>query len=663
MNKFFRKLPLQAKLLLIGLIPFGFLFYLTIRVYNEKTEKLNIFENYRQYINESSSISDLINALQDERKFAFDYILTGNMKTEMLLQRPKTSALIQKLSTSDDPTLKNFVQFTKLRQLDSIRNKIDSVKIDANGVMHYYSSTAFRVNTLNTIPPASMPYLKPLYGELMTQQTLSEMLTYFSIVRSNIYNVLQTKKFMIETLAGTYPTYDVYRSYEQELKSKAPANILEKYKNIKTNTAFKPTIEYTDRLFKTFTFDDSFTAAQWWKVSEQGTDEMRDLQTQTWKTLNQKIDALYQAEKNSRNETMVLLILALGAMLLIFVYVVFLIRQTLVRLRQAAERISAGETGIDVPVETDDVMGRLAKAIREIDHNNIALVDAATAIGKGNFEVEVEPRGDNDQLGNNILAMKNELLLYNQKMENLVAIRTEELGRSNEDLQQFAHVASHDLKEPLRKISTFSSILLDEHADGLTPKGKLYLSKIEGAAQRMSIMIEGVLAYSTVTTDLKAYETIALNSVIEDVKNDLELVIIQKDAEIRYGALPDVSGIRILIFQLFYNLINNALKFSKQSSHPIIEISGMKERLTVNKKANDYIHIVVSDNGIGFNPEYAEKIFGVFSRLNPKESYEGTGLGLALCKKIVVRHGGHIYAEGEEGKGATFHILIPENKS
>lgn len=660
MNKFFRKLPLQAKMLLIGLIPFGFLFYLALRVYHERTEKLAIFENYRQYITESSQISELINALQDERKYAFDYILTGNMKAEMLVQRPKTSALIARLAASDDPMLTNFVQFTKLRQLDSIRGRTDSLKIDANGVMHYYSSTVFRLNTLNTIPPASTPYLKSVYGELMTQKTLSELLTYFGIIRSNIYNALRSRQYMVETLLGTYPTYDVYRTYEQELRAKAPADIIADYDRIKARTAFQPTIAYTQKLFRTFTFDDTFTAAQWWKVSEEGTAEIRKLQMRTWKKLNSEIDQLYEAEKRGRNQTMVLLMLALGATLSIFVYVVFLVRQTLVMLRGAAEKISAGETGVNVSVENNDVMGRLAKAIWEIDLNNQALANAAAAIGKGEFDIDFVPRGQKDALGNSILAMKSELLSYNQKMENLVANRTEELARSNEDLQQFAHVASHDLKEPLRKIATFSSILLDEHADNLSPKGKLYLAKIEAAAGRMSVMIEGVLAYSTVTADTKAFEKVSLNAVIEDVRNDLELAIIQKDADIQYGILPEVRGIRILIYQLFYNLISNALKFSKVDVHPVISISAFSEKTSVNKRAGNYIHIVVSDNGIGFNPDYADKIFGVFSRLNPKEMYEGTGLGLALCKKIIIRHGGHIYAESEEGKGSAFHILLPE---
>lgn len=660
MNKLFRLLPLQAKLMLIGLIPFCFLFYLVVKVYDERTEKLALFEDYRHYIDESEDIGKLITAMQDERKFSFDYILTGNMKAELLLQRPRTNDILKKLEQSKDPMLSGFVNYTKLRQLDSIRDKIDSLKIDANGVMHYYSNTVFRLNTLNTIPPASTPYLKPVYGELMAHKTLSEIITYLGIIRSNIYNVLQTKKYMVETLYGTYGTYDVYKSYEQELFVKAPAAILAKYQEAKQKTALQPTSLYIDKLFKTFTFDETFTAQEWWKVSEQGNNELLKLQNSTWKNLNSQIDRLYQDEKHERNKTLLLLVVALIAMFFIVSYMLYLIRRSLIKLRIAADKIANGEIGIGLTLETHDVIGRLSQAVSKIDNNNRILSEAAIEIGNGNFHVEVNPRSQADLLGNAVLSMKNALLQYNRKMENLVSQRTEELARSNEDLQQFAHVASHDLKEPLRKIATFSNILLEEHAANLSDKGKLYLAKIEGASQRMSVMIEGVLAYSTVATDEQTFEPISLNAVIEDVRNDLELAIIQRDVEIRYGELPKVSGIRILIYQLFFNLISNSIKFLRPGERPVITITAEKTKAAPNKKEGSFVCITLADNGIGFNPEYAEKIFGVFTRLNAKESYEGTGLGLALCRKIVERHGGKITAESIEGKGATFHILLPD---
>ena len=169
----------------------------------------------------------------------------------------------------------------------------------------------------------------------------------------------------------------------------------------------------------------------------------------------------------------------------------------------------------------------------------------------------------------------------------------------------------------------------------------------------MSGMIEGVLAYSTITVNEPPFEIVDLNSIMEGVLSDLELVIIQKEASVKYGHLPPVKGI-----QLFYNLINNALKFSRSNVPPVIKVSNTIEKGTGKNKGN-MLHIIVADNGIGFNPAYADRMFGVFFRLNSKDDYEGTGLGLALCRKVVHRHGGEIYAESVEGEGASFHVLLP----
>lgn len=239
-----------------------------------------------------------------------------------------------------------------------------------------------------------------------------------------------------------------------------------------------------------------------------------------------------------------------------------------------------------------------------------------------------------------------------------------ELERSNEDLQQFAHVASHDLKEPVRKILTFGNRLKLELGKDISEKGSQYLSKIDGAAIRMYSMIDGVLLYSSLNALEQAKELIDLNELIEQVEADLELVIGEKNAVIDYDGLPQIKGSPILIYQLFYNLVNNSLKFSRSDQHPVIDISAHlaaeEERLSLCLSIKQsYIKITLRDNGIGFDPGDAEKIFQTFTRLNSKDKYEGTGLGLSLCRKIVERHGGIIYAEGEQDKGAKFHILLP----
>lgn len=249
-----------------------------------------------------------------------------------------------------------------------------------------------------------------------------------------------------------------------------------------------------------------------------------------------------------------------------------------------------------------------------------------------------------------------ELRQNEKKLEELVKDRTKELERSNEDLLQFAHVASHDLKEPIRKIQTFTFRLHDEISNMLTERPRVYIDKILNAAARMNSMVEGVLQYSSINAAENVYtDTIDLTRTIQSIEDDLEVLIQQKSARIQYTTLHTLTGSSVLIYQLFYNLINNSLKFSKTGVDPVIEISS--QQLIQNGK--DYLKIDVVDNGIGFEPAFSLKIFDSFSRLNSKDKFEGTGLGLALCKKIAERHRGTIEAIGEKGKGALFRILLP----
>jgi light-regulated signal transduction histidine kinase (bacteriophytochrome) len=258
-----------------------------------------------------------------------------------------------------------------------------------------------------------------------------------------------------------------------------------------------------------------------------------------------------------------------------------------------------------------------------------------------------------------------------EKLAKLVAERTAELEqanmqlyRSNEDLQQFAHVASHDLKEPVRKIKTFGSRLKEEFETDMPETSRLYLSKIETAADRMYAMIEGVLRYSTLSATELIKEPVYLFQTLKSIETDLEVLIAEKRALIKYNDLPVLEGSPILLYQLFYNLINNSLKFSKANETPIISISTEQPQQAdlANShldNSKQYVKLTVQDNGIGFEQSEAEKIFGSFTRLNSKDKYEGTGLGLSLCKKIVERHKGSIVARSTENEGASFIILLP----
>ncbi|MFL5727944.1 MAG: PAS domain S-box protein, partial [Cytophagaceae bacterium] len=231
-----------------------------------------------------------------------------------------------------------------------------------------------------------------------------------------------------------------------------------------------------------------------------------------------------------------------------------------------------------------------------------------------------------------------------EELERQVYIRTEELGkaneflkRSNEELEQFAYAASHDMQEPLRKIQTFVSLLLENSNEQLSASDKNYLSKISSAAARMKSIIDDLLNYSNQTRMDVALAPTDLNKVIVNILADLDLLIEQKGALVVYDPLPVILAIPSQMNQLFYNLINNALKFSKEGLRPEISINYKEtnEESAPGQPSEQLMEISIRDNGIGFNPGYAQQIFGLFQRLNGRASYSGTGIGLALCKKII----------------------------
>jgi len=221
----------------------------------------------------------------------------------------------------------------------------------------------------------------------------------------------------------------------------------------------------------------------------------------------------------------------------------------------------------------------------------------------------------------------------------------------NEQLQQFAFAASHDLQEPLRKITAFASLLLKKNYQGLDEVGLKYLNKISDSSTRMMNLISDLLAYTKEANVKKNFVRTNLNDTIENIKSDLEFLIFEKGAIIESDVLPVINAVPSQMNRLFYNLINNSLKFSRRGVIPVVKINY--------QRFSSYIKIIVRDNGIGFDPQFAEKIFNLFQRLNDKHSYSGSGIGLSLCKKIVEMHGGEIFGVSEDNQGAAFHIKLP----
>jgi PAS domain S-box-containing protein len=255
------------------------------------------------------------------------------------------------------------------------------------------------------------------------------------------------------------------------------------------------------------------------------------------------------------------------------------------------------------------------------------------------------------------------LRLYQSSLEEKI----KDLDRSNKELEEFAYVASHDMNEPLRKITTFIERLETKYKPELGADGKLYLTRISASVENMRHLIDTLLEFSRTARSNQPFLQVDLNKILKEVQTDLELKIEETATTIHLDALPVIEAIPSQMKQLFDNLLNNSIKFRKPNVHPVINITCL--RLSRRQKeqyhldtGNTWFKIDFTDNGIGFEPEFNARIFQIFQRLHGKTEYPGSGIGLAICKKIIDQHKGLIYATGESDNGATFTIILPEHQ-
>ncbi len=279
-------------------------------------------------------------------------------------------------------------------------------------------------------------------------------------------------------------------------------------------------------------------------------------------------------------------------------------------------------------------------------HQLITQEQKLIAINK-NLEIEINERKISEE---KIKALNLELLKNIDKLE-----------AANKDLDRFAFMASHDLQEPLRKILTFSERLNTKYGEHIDEEAKRYLSRIKIATERLQNLIRDIMTFAKISAEKKAFEKSDLNLLVNEVITDMETVIRDKNATISVNALPSLFVNPSLIRPLFYNLIHNALKYAKTDIPPEIKIYSDVVNTNNNSKLSmdPYCRIFVEDNGIGFEQKYAEQIFEMFKRLHHQDEYEGTGIGLAFCKKIVEQHEGFISARSALDQGATFIVSLP----
>ncbi len=327
--------------------------------------------------------------------------------------------------------------------------------------------------------------------------------------------------------------------------------------------------------------------------------------------------------------------------------------------KRAAELIIANKELAFQNEEKEKRAAELIIANKELIFQNEEKEKRAAELIIANKELVFQNEEKEKRAAELIIANK-ELAFQNEEKEK----RAAELIIANKELLAFTYISSHDLQEPLRKIQTFVSIILENEHKNLSENGKYAFRRMQLAAGRMQQLIEDLLSFSRINSTEHKFEKTELNIIIEEIKTELKDTIEEKNGIVETGELCVANIIAFQFRQLMYNLISNALKFSKAGIPPHIIINNtiVKGSALHNKKLSPektYCHISVADNGIGFEPHFSERIFEVFQKLHGKDEYAGTGIGLAIVKKIVENHNGIITAKGELNKGATFDIYIP----
>ncbi|HVW97721.1 MAG TPA: ATP-binding protein [Mucilaginibacter sp.] len=414
----FRKLSLQTKLVLIGLVPTMFFLYVSLQYFHAEKQKLSLLHNNIRLINRADAVNKLIEQLGVERRFGYEFALKKDELSDFKEQFKNTDSAIENLEKTD-PELKDLRTYTMLDGLERTRQAVQKKAMPPDGVMGYYTTTMFRISYLDATPELLLDNSGEVNQQINGLKTLSEMNIYLGIINANIYNVLYAnRKYAVGTLYGLVGLYQVYNTFEREFMLKASPGAKRSLKYINEKTALKPVITYLDTAFKRMNIDSTYNDVQWWKLSGSANDQLKSLQARLSARVSNTLISLEASENNKVQILLILLVVSLFLIAVVLSLTIRDIRIKLTGLRIAAEKIAVGETGLKLGDYTDDVIGKLAASVAKIDENNKTLAVAATAIGGGNFDIRIKPRGNTDLLGNALLQMKDELQHFTtQKLE------------------------------------------------------------------------------------------------------------------------------------------------------------------------------------------------------------------------------------------------------
>lgn len=649
---FFRKLPLSIKLLMIGIMPIILLIYFSVIIYNEKTQTVQLIGNYIERVNQSSNLGELIDELSNERRYSYQYVIKKLDRTKLIEHRRKTDSIVRVLEKSSDITLTDFTKYTFLHNLNDIRAKIDTATNTSRETSDFYTDAILRLNSLNSTIPSNA-FLINVYQDMLTQRTLSEMVTYLGIIRTNIFNSLYTNDASTEMILNTLALYKTYKSYESEFLLKASPSSVRTYTNKKKITDYGSVLAYLDKLITNLYLDSNYSADKWWRACTTGMKVLRIQERNLAKSVSFKIGEIYEHEKNIKNITIIFLLVSVLFVMVFVAYTINDINKLLRELRMAARKISKGATGLELKNMPQGVIGSLAKSISQIDKNNLLMAHAAREIGKGNFDVAIHARSDQDILGIAIDKMKNDLREFNSQKDKIQK-ETEELVYKRDE---FFTVASHELKTPVTSLKAYTQLLLMDATTAGDEQNRAMLYKMDQQIAKLTSLINDLLDTSKLQSGSIMYhkEQFQLARLIHETIEKLRSSAPDHELIFNDNTNAYVYADHERIEQVINNFLTNAIKYG----------SGNSNRIYIGLKQTDSkIVCSVEDFGKGIAREEQDKIFERFYRICGKNmnTFPGLGLGLYISKEIIENQGGRIGVISEEGKGSVFYFELPKSE-
>ncbi|MEO6683252.1 MAG: HAMP domain-containing sensor histidine kinase [Ginsengibacter sp.] len=612
-------------------------------------------------IKESEEIQELVVSIAWERRYVINYLQQKKDRELLDSQKIITDSIITHINQSN-PRLKDFPKYTFLDRLNTVRNAvINDSAYTVRDAIRYYTAALNRINSLEVPIPLGDLFLDENFNELHSQFVMTKMINLLSTARTDIYNnlqsertispnILQSERIISPNFDGSYGVYRMYKTYEKELELTSSPSTLNKYDSISRRVDYAQMISTMDHVFLGSPKAESdFTSEQWWELTSQALQSLRRTQIELYQNSEDKLVSLFDIEKSKQFRTLIFLVISIIFVVIIILYFASAILKSLKSLEYAAYKISKGNTGIKLNEISSGIMENLAKSILQIEKNNLLLANAANEIGKGNFDVKVNPRSDNDLLGNSLRKMKHDLKEFNSQKDKL----QKETLQLVQNRDEFFSMASHELKTPVTSLKAYTQLLLMEGNDFVNEDGTNMLKKMDQQINKLVALINDLLDTSRLQYGNMEYpkEVLKLNHLVTEVIQEIKMpnpehkIIFQKNINGMIHGNPD------RLRQVINNLIGNAIKYAPDSNEILIRLD----------KKEDKIQFSIKDFGYGIREEDRPFIFDRFFRVseNNLNTYPGLGVGLYISNEIIKNHEGRMWLESELQKGSIFFFELP----